>query len=851
MDDIPFYNFILSKLSRIISTQCENSLELAINSWQCYELVCALVKAIKINDAVYIWSDLSPTIKDSIGLPQSDTGIDYIDEKCSFAGQAKFYQDGGYVKAYDIDRSRLCMYRAKSCCKEAIMTNGCEISTPENVTLGKSKIKMDDVYHNIVTRKQMKYWCKKAMSETNPTINSVDITEPELRDCQIGALNNIKKGRINRIKLACGSGKSRIAKEVIMRDNGQYLILVPFITLLEQWSDYLKQFDIDVIMIGTGYKGKKLGKLDRSKKTVIVCVYDSYEEAFWYKDEDGDTCERKFKWTVVDEAHHIASKENGRNGEIWAAVQEQQSVLLLSASLESSNDIDDNSDLSLHYNYSLRDAIDDDICSDYDITVSFFTQDPTMHAIAKHLQNNPKYLSILAYCNKIESARELKHRCGDLGITAAALSCENTKKERNKIIKQFERGEIRVLCLVNTIGEGIDLVNADTCLFAEPRGSEISITQCVGRVVRKAKGKNMAHVIVCTSIDAEENISKHPTVKILRALANDDTVIKKMLSKKTGSSRLAYEIIKDDNESSNDLNKRSEWIRDEIYKKTMKSVLRGDWMSKFEELRDFYKEHDYLPSQKYPLGSWLHMQRERQRGRKNYKSLSKKQLDLMNSTFGDWLVTFQSVAAWYKNFEKVRIFYEENNKLPDKSEPKLSGWINSQRCSVRNEEYRKTLNKQQITLLNETFPGWLRYNGSKEVWYDNFQQVKKFYKENNRLPKGSDGNIGRWLQTQRGLVRMTAKGKPLTANQVNDLNSDFPEWLVTTGSDADWHKSFEQVNEFYKGKGRLPTNNEGKLGSWLKLQRCKVRNPGKYSLKPLSKEKIELLSTTYPKWLSK
>ena len=536
---------LVEKLSRIAKSQCNSSLDQMMSNWLCFEICCALEKAIELKTEVNIWSDISPDIKDKLGLPQIDVGIDYMDTACSFAGQAKLYQEGGYVTAHDIDRTRLCAYRAKKHTNDKeIMKHNCEIATPEGIRLGKSKIEMDDIAHKVISKERIVYWYNLALGLKSNISRKENNIEPELRNCQREAIFNIQKERINRIRLACGSGKTRVAKEIIMKEKGQYLILVPYLTLLEQWDDYLGSFDVDVIKIGTGHTGQKRGKLPKDKITIIICVYDSYKEAFEYEDESGKSYERKFKWVVVDEAHHIEGKTEGRNGEIYGKIKTQKSVLLLSASLKKKRD-----GVGLHYNYSLRDAINDKICCDYDLKFCFFDVEPSMKTIAKYINEHSEYSSILAYCNTIDSAKKLANICNKIGVSAKSLSCEDKKKIRKETLLSFDNGEFRVLTSVNTLGEGINLVNVDTCLFAESRSSEISVTQCVGRVVRKTKGKKLAHVVVCTNYESERN----PIIRIMKYLLNDDELLFKISKRRIGSNRINIEHQNADTEANEEL----------------------------------------------------------------------------------------------------------------------------------------------------------------------------------------------------------------------------------------------------------------------------------------------------------
>lgn len=130
---------MLQKLSKAVKVLYNNRIEEMIKSSFIYELCCAYKKAEEIGRDVLIWPDIGPDTKDRLGLPQEDVGIDYMDKECTFAGQAKLYDKTRYVKACDIDRTRLCAYRARKYSGKDIFPN-VEITTPENIKLGRCKM---------------------------------------------------------------------------------------------------------------------------------------------------------------------------------------------------------------------------------------------------------------------------------------------------------------------------------------------------------------------------------------------------------------------------------------------------------------------------------------------------------------------------------------------------------------------------------------------------------------------------------------------------------------------------------------------------------------------------------------
>ena len=59
-----------------------------------------------------------------------------------------------------------------------------------------------------------------------------------------------------------------------------------------------------------------------------------------------------------------------------------------------------------------------------------------------------------------------------------------------------EEGECRVLSNARCLAEGVDVPALDALLFMQPRKSQIEVVQAVGRVMRKAEGKQRGYVIL-------------------------------------------------------------------------------------------------------------------------------------------------------------------------------------------------------------------------------------------------------------------------------------------------------------------------------------------------------------------
>jgi superfamily II DNA or RNA helicase len=754
------------------------------------------------------------------------------------------------VASKSIERTRLCAYHARDSGIKDVC-NVIEIATNNGVKLSNAGINKSNISHRVISDETRLYWCEEAanlVTELKPELKA-SIESQGLRDCQRLALENIKEGRTNRIKMACGSGKSRVAIELIKRyETGNFVVFVPYLALLEQWHAYLEQFDWNLIRIGTGYTEEI--EFDDENVNVVICVYNSYEKAM---------AEDNYTFIVVDEAPHIENScGEGYNSKL-ASLLEDKSVLMLSASFDG--------DTSVDYDYSMRQAITDGAICDYDVRIAFFNKEPGMPEIADYLAKNPNYVSVLAYCNTIKSAKLLADKCNELGVAACSISCDDNRATRIKIINQFRAGYYRVLVSVNTLGEGINIPNAQTCLFAEPRNAEIPITQCVGRVLRQTAGKLLAHVVVCTSITKEDKIRSHPVLRILNVLNGDD---KGFISKKSGkrTSRLYFDVINVEEDS-----EMGAFVRENVYDRMMKSIFSGSWMEKFELLKKYKLETGNFPILRGAsgIGRWLAGQQSRFRK----GVMLKEQLDLLNSNLPGWI---RNDRSWNEKLQQVLAYKKENGGLPVHP-TNLAMWMNTQRGTYKTGK----LSADRIKTLNEILPGW--DTTYESLWNVHLLKLIEYHAKHNAYPKNR-ASLGAWICTQRNtfhqgklsdeklakldkhfsdwrvikvdgwpvkLEDYCAKLKTtgfknahrvwmsknrnlhrfgeLEQERIDVLNERIPDW--SKGLDGIWAENARLVHEFKRIHGRIPNQRESKLGRWLRAQN------GNYTNGTMRKDRID------------
>ena len=104
------------------------------------------------------------------------------------------------------------------------------------------------------------------------------------------------------------------------------------------------------------------------------------------------------------------------------------------------------------------------------------------------------------------------------------------RKSRIEWLKEDSDGVCRILSNARCLSEGIDVPALDAVLFMTPRNSHVDIVQAVGRVMRKAPGKDYGYIILPVAIppgtdpaDALNNNERFAAVwSVLRALRSHD-----------------------------------------------------------------------------------------------------------------------------------------------------------------------------------------------------------------------------------------------------------------------------------------------------------------------------------------
>ncbi|HVQ58572.1 MAG TPA: DEAD/DEAH box helicase family protein [Solirubrobacterales bacterium] len=132
---------------------------------------------------------------------------------------------------------------------------------------------------------------------------------------------------------------------------------------------------------------------------------------------------------------------------------------------------------------------------DQEELAALLDQEPFNVAIADLYQSRFSKTPGVLYTAGVQHAKNVAKAFRNAGINAQAVSGETPKRELAEILAGFERGDVDVLCNAMLLAEGWNSPRATICMHLAPTASRRIYQQRVGRVTRRAPGKEAGLVI--------------------------------------------------------------------------------------------------------------------------------------------------------------------------------------------------------------------------------------------------------------------------------------------------------------------------------------------------------------------
>lgn len=95
----------------------------------------------------------------------------------------------------------------------------------------------------------------------------------------------------------------------------------------------------------------------------------------------------------------------------------------------------------------------------------------------------------VVFCASVKHAEEISQLFKENGIACEAVSGTLKVSERDRILNEYENGEINVLCACDLLNEGWDSPKTEVLFMARPTMSKTLYIQQLGRGMRKCPGK--------------------------------------------------------------------------------------------------------------------------------------------------------------------------------------------------------------------------------------------------------------------------------------------------------------------------------------------------------------------------
>mgnify|MGYP001223358759 CR=1 FL=1 len=237
---------------------------------------------------------------------------------------------------------------------------------------------------------------------------------------------------------------------------------------------------------------------------------------------------------------------------------------------------------------------------------------------------------------------------------------KQTITERNNILNEFTLYNPSLVSNARCLSEGVNLPLIDAVVFVDPKQSKVSITQSIGRALRKPKNKKkFSYIIIPTIIDEKKPESIEDSYEeiflVLRALAeHDGRIVDYIKCLKTGK-KPQKRFIEDDSEYSSveiNLDEFNKELAIRIWDKISKLGMRT-----YEEASEFIKSknfesssqfHTFMKSKDRPIDIPIHPERKYKEWINWYVFLGTKNEE---EKFEDFLLDFIDLAEGRDNKE--------------------------------------------------------------------------------------------------------------------------------------------------------------------------------------------------------
>jgi len=310
-----------------------------------------------------------------------------------------------------------------------------------------------------------------------------------LRPYQEELVSRVRKAYLNGrispcIVLPCGGGKSCIVAEIAKRTTdkkNRVLFLVHRKELCQQIENTFRKWGVDmlrctVMMVQTA--ARRLNKIP--PPSLIITDENHHSTASTYKKVYEAFPDAKRVGVTATPVRLDGSGLGDVNDELIVGVSAKWLI--------------ENNCLSPYDYYapSLVDLTGIKIKKgDYDIASveNLMLRKAVFGDVIKYYRQLADGRQAVCYCTSVRHSMETAMQFNMAGIEAAHIDGSTPKAERERIIEEFRRGAIDILCNVDLISEGFDVPDCECAILLRPTQSLTLYIQQSMRCMRYRKGK--------------------------------------------------------------------------------------------------------------------------------------------------------------------------------------------------------------------------------------------------------------------------------------------------------------------------------------------------------------------------
>ena len=327
--------------------------------------------------------------------------------------------------------------------------------------------------------------------------------------------------------LAPGYGKSYMSAFIAAQLNAvRILVFAPYDKICSDFGVALMRCEIQNVIIKPNIKD-----IIENKKEIVAFII-TYQACSIYKDLDNFANIKEFDLIIYDEAHHLAaSNQWNKSLDIPARrrlfLTATPKIIELDVKCEEIKERGfsmDNQEIygPIIYRESIEQGIYKGLLCNYKLYVC--DHNSGILNICAELIEQHHRKRIILFFNSTETSRTaaelLQTKYGDNAQHIDSVTKEN---DRSYIFEEFDavNKEPRIICNVNIISEGANLVLTDAVVFAERRSSSIGIIQAVGRALRVHPTKDIALIVMPKEMDEAGSFIKALSMHDTRVLKKE------------------------------------------------------------------------------------------------------------------------------------------------------------------------------------------------------------------------------------------------------------------------------------------------------------------------------------------